>query len=164
MSMLRPGGEDASTKVARALSRRRFLDRSLRGITAGAVGLMTTGTLFQGAARAGGDECPCSSPRGVACENCPPGRKRKKCPTGYARCRSVDGIPTCPGCVYEQAWWVSCTGQGEGGLGYRICIDCYIEGDCESTCGCRSAIICGHCTTPADVKAEMAYAMHDGDE
>jgi hypothetical protein len=96
------------------------------------------------------------------CLDCPSGRKKKKCPGAYQRCRAVDGVPDCPGCVYEAGWWVSCTGLGEG-MGYRICIDCWVPGDCTTTCGCRSKVICGHCTTAADVKREMALAMADAD-
>jgi len=162
MSMMRPSGEDAATKLARSLSRRTFLDRSLRGITTGAVGLFAGGSLFSATAKAAGEECPCSSPRGVVCTDCPPGRGQRKCPEGHKRCKTVDGIQQCPGCIYESAFWVSCTGQGDG-FGYRVCIDCWVPGDCETTCGCRSAVICKHCTSPADVKAEMALAM-SGDE
>jgi hypothetical protein len=157
MSMMRPGGEDAASRFARTISRRKFLDRSLRGVTTAAVGLFATGTIFSDAARAG-EDCPCSAPHGVTCPNCPPGRKAKKCPDGYQRCRTVDGVQQCPGCIYESGFWVSCTGLGEG-FGYKICIDCVIPGDCDSSCGCRSSVICRHCTSAADVKAEMALSM-----
>ena len=162
MARVRPNGEDPATAIARTLSRRRFLDRSLRGITAGAVSVFAGGSIFSAAARAGGDECFCASPRGVVCTDCPPGRNRKKCPDGHRRCRTVDGVAQCSGCIYDTGWWVSCTGLGEG-FGYRICIDCWQPGDCDTTCGCRSAVICGKCTSAADVKTEMAYAM-SGDE
>ena len=101
MSMMRPTGEDPATKVARVVSRRKFLDRSLRVITTGAVGLFATGRIFSGSAAADGDECFCAPPRGVPCTDCPPGRGQKKCPDGYKRCRTVDGVEQCPGCVYE---------------------------------------------------------------
>lgn len=161
MSILRPYGEDPATSIARSISRRRFLDRSLRGLTAGAVGLFATGSLFSGSARAS-TECICAAPRGVKCTDCPSGRKRKKCPEGHTRCVTVDGEPQCPGCVYENGWWVSCTGLGEG-YGYRICIDCWVRGDCDTTCGCRSKIICRQCESAADVKAEMALASAGDD-
>jgi hypothetical protein len=158
MSMIRPSGEDPATKLARTISRRRFLDRSLRGITTGAVAVFAGGRLFSSTAKAEGEQCPCSSPRGVECTDCPAGRKEKKCPDGYVRCRTVDGEQMCVGCVYEAGYWVSCTGLGEG-FGYRLCVDCMLPGDCNSTCGCRSKVICRHCTSAADVKAEMALAM-----
>lgn len=154
MSMLSPG-EDPSTRVARALSRRRFLDRSLKGITAAAVGLITTGTIMNGTAAADEEgRCPCA-PLGPYCDDCPPGQHGKRCPTGYRRCKIVDGEMPCHGCVYEDASWVSCTGLGQG-LGYRLCTDCWAQGDCRTLCGCKSNVICRHCQTPADVKAEMA--------
>ena len=158
MSMMRPSGEDPAAKVARAISRRKFLDRSLRGITTGAVGLFAGGSIFSNVARASGEECMCHSPRGVVCTDCPSGKGPKKCPPNHLRCRTIDGVQQCPGCVYESGWWVSCTGLGEG-FGYRICIDCWIPGDCDTTCGCRSKVICRFCTSAADVKAEMALAM-----
>jgi hypothetical protein len=96
------------------------------------------------------------------CEGCPPGRNNKKCPDGYKRCRKIDGEPQCPGCVYETGYWVSCTGLGEG-FGYKICIDCWIPGDCDTTCSCKSKTICKKCSSAADVKAEMALVMA-GDE
>lgn len=161
MSMLRPAGEDAATRVARAVSRRRFLDRSFKGIAAGAIGLFATGNVFAGTARAG-DGCYCSYPRGVECDDCPPGRNPKKCPDKHKRCKTVDGVQECPGCIYENGWWVSCTGLGEG-YGYRICTDCWRPGFCDTTCGCKSAVICRHCESAADVKAEMALAL-SGDE
>ena len=162
MSMTRPGGEDPATAVARSISRRRFLDRSLRGITTGAIGLFAGGSIFSAAAKAAGEECPCSEPGGRVCPDCPPGRGAKKCPDGYRRCRKIDGEPQCAGCVYDTGYWVSCTGLGEG-FGYKICIDCWIPRDCTTTCGCRSKIICKHCSSAADVKAEMALVMA-GDE
>ena len=160
---MRPSGEDPAARVARSISRRKFLDRSLRGLTTGAVGVFAGGSIFSSVARAGdSDKCLCSSPRGVVCTDCPPGRGPKKCPDGHKRCQTIDGVPECVGCVYETGWWVSCTGLGEG-FGYRICIDCWIPRDCETTCGCRSAVICRHCSSAADVKAEMALAT-SGDE
>lgn len=156
MSMLRPNGEDSAAKVARALSRRKFLDRSLRGMTAGAVGIFASGSIFGATAKAG-DECFCSAPRGVFCTDCPPGRK-KKCPAGMRRCVTVDGVQQCPGCIYESGWWVSCTGLGDG-MGYKICTDCWVKGDCNTTCGCKSKVICRHCRTADDVKQEMALTM-----
>ena len=161
MSMTRPG-EDPATTVARSISRRRFLDRSLRGITTGAIGLFAGGSIFSAAAKAGGVECPCSVLKGRWCTDCPSGRGRKKCPDGYQRCKTVDGDPQCPYCVYETGYWVSCTGLGEG-YGYKICIDCWVPGDCETGCSCRSRTICKHCSSAADVKAEMALVM-SGDE
>ena len=158
MSMIRPGGEDPATQIARVISRRKFLDRSLRGLTTGAVALFATGRIFSGTSSAAGDECFCAPPRGVECIDCPPGRHKDKCPPGHQRCRTVDGEQQCPGCVYEHGWWVACTGLGEG-FGYKICIDCWRPDDCNTTCGCRSKVICGHCTSAADVKAEMALAM-----
>lgn len=159
MSMMRPSGEDPATRIARSISRRKFLDRSLKGFTAGAVGLFAGGSFFTAVARAG-EDCDCHSPRGVDCVDCPSGRRKQKCPHGYDKCQTIDGVQECPGCVYETGWWVQCTGLGEG-FGYRICSDCVIPGDCETTCGCRSKVICKHCTSPADVRAEMALAMSD---
>lgn len=157
MSMLRPSGEDPASRLARAVSRRKFLDRSLKTISAGAIGLFATGSIFTGAAQAGG-QCSCSYPRGVECTDCPPGRRKKKCPDRYRRCKTVDGVQECPGCIYENGWWVSCTGLGEG-YGFKTCTDCWVEGDCNTTCGCKSKIICRTCESAADVKAEMALAM-----
>jgi hypothetical protein len=145
----------ASEDIARKLSRRTLLFRTLKG-TAATAAALSVGS-FVGVKNAFADACDCTPP-GQFCwaigKTCP----FNGCPTGCSICTTSDG---CGGCIYSSGYWVACTGQGSCSNGYRLCYDCKCPG-CGTTCGCLSGCICCNCCSPQEVRLEAGRlaAMH----
>jgi len=142
-----------SESIARALSRRKMVRYSVRGLFA-TVAAATLGQ-FIGLGEADAScHCTCDDcwTTGHTCNHyghpCP----SHNCPSGCTTCTSHDW---CGGwCNYRSGKWVSCYGLGVCGKGYRICRDCKCP-TCRVKCTCRSAIVCYSCCTVSDVKTEM---------
>lgn len=135
--------------LARRLSRREALMRGLRGVAVVSAGV-AGGTILT-AEQAKAVTCTCGPPNNKYCSGCP----SNGCPSGYDVCYSNQG---CSQCIYASGSWVSCTGLGDCGYGYKRCYDCrkHATTGCTSTCGCLTGILCGFCCSPAEVKAFMA--------
>ncbi len=136
--------------VARALSRRTVLARATKGLVATIAGV-TLGELMN-VREAFAVSCNCHPANGTYCSNCPNG---VGCPSGCSACTGTD---YCGGwCTWDHGWWLSCSGLGSCGNGYRICTDCKCP-NCgsnnTSVCTCLSAIICQNCCTREQVAAE----------
>lgn len=134
-------------ETARRLTRSRFVRRALKGATA-ATAAISVGS-FVGVKKAFAETCDCYPP-GPWCTNCP----YNGCPSGCAPWTTS----ACGG-VYDTGYWVACSGLGYSGNGYKLCWDCYCNGNCNNTCGCLSNCICCNCYSPAELKAEQARVM-----
>lgn len=137
--------------LARALSRRKMMGTTVKGIFA-TVAAATLGQ-FTNVGDAFAVTCTCDEgwTTGSPCTSigfpCPP----HGCPSGCVTCYTGD----CGGwCIYNTGKWVSCSGLGKCGKGYKVCRDCKCP-DCNHKCTCLSATICRYCCTAQDVKAEV---------
>lgn len=134
-----------SESTARQLSRRAFLIQAVKGLVAAVAGL-TLGQFTVGAAEAA---CTCG---GQSCASIGKSCPSSGCPSNCTVCKNTTG---CSKCTYPTGYWVSCTGQGACGNGYRLCYDCKC-GTCDSgVCYCLTTCFCCNCCSPADVEAEM---------
>jgi hypothetical protein len=138
--------------LARKLSRRKMVDRTVKGAFA-AVAAVTIGQLTGIGDALASTSCTCDEgwTTGHSCTHngypCPD----HGCPTGCVKCY----YPECDGwCNWSSSKWVSCTGLGTCGKGYKVCRDCKCP-DCSNHCSCLSHTICRTCCTPSDVHAEM---------
>ncbi len=135
-----------SESFARRLNRRKALANTAKGLFATVAGI-TLGQLTN-ITNAFADSCTCT---GNIC-TCTP---TNQCPSGCTTCTSSSGCSYCP---WPNGAWVSCSGFGICGNGYRVCIDCKCgSGTCSQStfCTCLSGIICGNCCNSKDVEAEM---------
>jgi hypothetical protein len=57
-------------------------------------------------------------------------------------------------CEWSSGSWVHCTGYGNCHYGYTLCQDCKPNSNCN-VCICVSAVICGQCCTPTQVRVEQ---------
>ncbi|WP_157254433.1 hypothetical protein [Nonomuraea typhae] len=145
---------DATDQLARQVSRREGLKRALAGATTLIAGV-AVGQFAGAKSAAAAVDCPCAPPRGVYCSGCP----TNGCPSGHVICKTSHG---CDPCIYSDGYWVSCTGLGSCGGGFRLCYDCKkSSGTCSTTCGCRTGILCSGCCTADEVKAEMARVQQE---
>jgi hypothetical protein len=134
-------------ELARRLNRRQVLEHGVKGLAA-AVGAMTIGSL-SGIKEAFAITCNCNWIQGKHCTNCPPANPY--CGSGCSICTSTDW---CSGwCIYSGGQWISCTGFGPCGNGYKVCTDCKCN-SCSNMCTCLSAILCNGCCSPAEVQAD----------
>lgn len=148
-----------SESFARMLNRRKMAGMAVKGIFA-SVAAATLGQIVGVGEAQASCHCTCDDcwTTGHHCDHighpCPP----HNCPTNCVICHSGD----CGGwCNYKTGKWVSCSGLGTCGKGYRICTDCKCL-HCNHKCTCRSAIICANCCTAADVKNEMEQLARAG--
>lgn len=141
-----------SESLARVFNRRKVASNTVKGLFA-TIAAATLGQ-FIGVGKASAScTCTCDDcwTTGHSCNYygypCP----SHYCPSGCTTCTSSDW---CGGwCDYSTGKWVSCSGLGVCGQGYRVCRDCKCP-NCSLKCTCLSAITCYYCCTPADVKAE----------
>jgi hypothetical protein len=147
--------------IARSLSRRQVLVTTVKG-TVATVAAATLGILVD-LKTAFAITCDCHWYDGIvgcpnygACNSGGPGA----CPSGCSYCTSADVCRDSKGyyCGYSDGWWVSCTGFGQCGNGYKICSDCKCT-TCSYVCTCLSNVICSGCCTPQQVEAEMRRLM-----
>ena len=141
-----------SEAFARVLSRRKMVATTVKGLFATLVAATLGQFLNVGEAFAITCTCDENWTTGSPCTNigypCP----SYGCPSGCTTCTSYDW---CGGwCDYSNGKWVSCSGFGPCGKGYKVCRDCKCP-DCNTKCTCLSHIVCYNCCTPQDVKAEM---------
>lgn len=143
--------------VARAVSRRRVLVRTAKGIAATIAGV-TLGQLIA-VRNAFADSCSCNWYGGSGNANCPswphPCPWGQGCPSGCSVCTSSDvcrnGVYYCN---YAGGSWGTCYG-GKCGNGHYVCTDCKCP-NCSYVCTCLSQeFYCGNCCTPQEVEAEM---------
>ena len=134
-----------SESLARRLNRRKALVNTAKGLFAAvtgiALGQLTSITnAFAVSCTCTGNICTCDGGTGTSC------------PSGCTTCTSSSGCGSY--CDHSNGYWVSCSGLGKCGNGYKICIDCKC-GSCSNLCTCLSACICCGCCNPKDVEAEM---------
>jgi hypothetical protein len=139
--------------LARKLSRRQILKKSVKGIVASVAGLTFGSTV--GADPAHARACGCSYPGCGHCncrgKSCP---RNGGCPSGCVVCTKAD----CPSsaCIYSGGSWIdadcSC---GTCGFGYFRCYDCRCT-SCSKLCGCRTTCLCSGCCRAAELRAQMA--------
>ena len=140
--------------LARKLNRRKMVSTTVKGVFT-AIAAATIGQVIN-VRQAFAATCTCDSnwTTGSPCDNigypCPhPG---PGCPSNCKACGNND----CGGwCKYSTNGWVSCSGLGNCGNGYRMCVDCKCAGTCSKKCTCLSDCICCGCCTPDDVRTEM---------
>jgi hypothetical protein len=69
---------------------------------------------------------------------CPTNRSYRLCkssgPCGPNGTHNTQNEP----CVYASGYWVACTGGNCGRNSSRLCLDCYVPGDCRHWCTCIS--------------------------
>jgi hypothetical protein len=144
-----------SESVARSMDRRQILKKGIKGVFAATAG-MALGQ-FANIKNAFAVTCTCNWAGGSGNANCPkssgcPLGSSAGCPTGYSVCTSSSGCGTI--CNWPGGRWVSCTGLGTHGHGYKLCTDCNNSG-CADVCTCLSGIICYNCSTQKEVEEEM---------
>jgi hypothetical protein len=142
-----------SESLARMLTRRKMAGTTVKGLFT-TVAAATLGQLPNLGEVHASCHCTCDDcwTTGYPCDHigypCPP----HYCPSGCVTCYIGD----CGGwCTYTSGTWVSCSGLGKCGRGYRICRDCKCP-HCSHKCSCLSAIVCENCCTAQDVRSEMA--------
>lgn len=144
-----------SEDVARRVSRRTILIRTLKGV-AGTVAGLTIGS-WVGMSEAEAVGCNCLYP---GCGNCSCHGKTcpsNGCPSGCYVCKSGD----CVNCDYSDGEWTCCSNCcGICGKGFYLCYDCRCTG-CLAQCGCKTNCLCSGCCTPQDVREEMARIAHE---
>jgi hypothetical protein len=139
--------------LARFNERRRFVKNTVKGVFAILTGLSVA--QFTGLKEAFAASCTCSWLFGqVNCpgtSGCPP---IGGCPSAYSVCTSSnDPNHLCP---YYSGSWISCSGLGTCGQGFRICTDCFHLSLCGGDyCTCQSGILCGYCCSKQAVEEEM---------
>lgn len=135
--------------VARKLNRRKLFANGTKGLfaTIAGVALGQVVNIQQVFA----DTCTCNWAYGHQCSGCP---LDAACPSGYSVCTTSSGCGSV--CNYSNGQWISCSNQGQCGVGFRVCTDCRTNG-CGYICTCLSGCICCNpcCRTAAEVKAEM---------
>jgi hypothetical protein len=147
--------------LARKLSRRNMIIKSLKFLTASAAGV-SVGSLLN-VTEAFAATCVCNWIGGAGNANCPshPGCSGTNCPSGCNVCTcagcscSICNDPRYCVCPYPGGSWVSCTGLCTCQGGYRICTDCMCSTCSSYKCTCLSSIICCSCCTPQEVMAAM---------
>lgn len=136
-----------SESAARWIGRRKFVSTTVKGVF-GIVGGVAIGN-FTAIKKAFATTCTCNFARGNECSG---SLVEYHCPSGCSTCTSSD---YCGGyCDYSNGQWVSCSGLGQCGYGYRVCIDCKCPG-CSNLCTLLSGIICSGCCSPRQVEEEM---------
>lgn len=134
--------------IVRGIQRRKFLSRGIKGAFATVAGL-ALGNLT-GIKNAFAVSCTCDWAFGGQCLGT--GDVGQNCPSGCSTCTSSDN---CNGwCNWSSGFWVSCTGLGACGYGYKICKDCKCP-NCSDVCTVLSNIICYGCCTEKQVEEEM---------
>ncbi len=137
-----------SESFARRLNRRKAFTNTAKGLFATAAGItlaqLTNITkAFAVSCTCTGNLCTCGGTAG------------NQCPSGCTTCTKSSGCSYCP---HSSGSWVSCTGLGNCGAGYKVCIDCKCgSGSCSQStfCTCLSSCICCSCCNKQDVEAEM---------
>ena len=141
-----------SESLARALNRRKIVGNTVKGLFATVAGATLGRLTSPGEASAA---CACT------CDDCwtnghPCNHYGYPCPSHYCPggCTTCTRHNWCGGwCSYSSGKWVSCSGLGVCGQGYRICRDCKCP-NCRVKCSCRSAITCYSCCSAADIRNE----------
>jgi hypothetical protein len=139
-----------SESAARTLTRRRVLRTAVKGLVAATAGLALT--LGPDLREAFAQTCTCNWIGGSSNADCPKVGycSDDSCPSGCSLCTSGGGC-----CEYPSGSWVSCTGLGRCGAGYRLCIDCKCSTCSGYLCTCLTDFYCCNCCTPSEVEAEM---------
>ncbi len=146
-----------SEAFARAISRRGFVQKGVKGAFATIAGL-SIGSLIN-VKSAFAVTCTCHWACGRQCSSIGTGTYSQYCPSGCSTCVPSSGCYNCTVgganlCPYSDGSWTSCTGLGTCQAGYRICRDCTC-GSCNNACTVLSSVICGNCCSPQQVEAEM---------
>lgn len=143
----------AAESLARKLNRRKMMTNTIKGVFA-TVAAATIGQ-FANIGQAFAVSCTCDDnwTNGSPCNNigypCP---STTGCPSGCAVCTNND----CGGwCNYSTGSWISCTGLGTCGNGYKKCVDCKCAGTCSKKCTCLGPCICCNCCSAQDIRDEM---------
>jgi len=149
---------ELSELIARTVNRRQLLARTVKGVFATAAGL--TLAQFTNLKSAFAITCTCMWAGGSGNANCPhtsgcPGGINPPCPSGCVTCTTSSGCGSV--CNYPGGSWVSCSGFGPCGMGYKVCTDCKCHSSCSypNVCTCLSPIICYNCCTRKAVEDEM---------
>jgi hypothetical protein len=143
----------ATEGVARKLSRRKLVERGMKGLVTTVAAVSVGGFVNVRTAFAADCTCSCSFPGCGGCfacrgKGCP---SSGGCPSGCYICTSGD----CPNnCGYSSGSWICCSGCGVCGFGYKACYDCRCTA-CNVLCGCKSDCICAGCCSPQQVKVQM---------
>ncbi len=143
---------ELSESIARTMNRRQLLTRTVKGVFATAAGL--TLAQFTNLKSAFAITCTCMWAGGSGNANCPhtsgcPGGINPPCPSGCVTCTTSSGCGTI--CNYPGGSWVSCSGFGPCGMGYK----CHSSCSYPNVCTCLSPIICYNCCTRKAVEEEM---------
>jgi hypothetical protein len=138
--------------MARRVNRRRVITRGIKGGFALVAGL-ALGQLSN-LKEAFAVTCTCNWAGGSGNANCPNvgGCPAQGCPSGCSICTTSSGCGTI--CNYASGFWVSCTGLGSCGKGYRLCRDCNCNG-CNYICTCLSATICNFCCSKKELEESL---------
>jgi hypothetical protein len=131
-----------SESFARKFNRRKVIGSTVKGVVA-TVAAATVGQLANlGQAFAASCTCDEGWTLGKTCGYygfpCP----KNGCPSQCTVCTR----PSCHGwCNWNSGNWVSCSGLGPSGKGYKLCWDCWkcgnVGGNCQPKCSCLSACI-----------------------
>lgn len=137
---------------ARNYNRRKMVGTTVKGLFA-TVAAATVGQLVN-AGQAFAATCTCDDgwTTGKPCGHwgfpCPHNTSLTDgCPSNCSVCKSTDSTHGCKGwCNYTSGHWVSCTGCGTSGKGYKLCWDCHCPpGACfqngHHPCSCLSGCI-----------------------
>lgn len=136
-----------SESFARKFNRRKMVGGAVKGVVA-TVAAATVGQLANfGEAFAATCTCDDGWTTGHPCGYygfpCPHNTSLVDgCPSSCSVCVH----PNCGGwCTYTSGHWVSCSGLGSSGKGYKLCWDCYkcgrVGGVCQPKCSCLSGCI-----------------------
>jgi hypothetical protein len=137
--------------IARLMERRKFISTAAKGVVAVAAAVALGS--FTGIKKAFADSCTCDWALGNHCFG---ERVEFTCPSGCSTCTSINGQPSCNGwCNWASGYWVSCSGLGVCGHGWRLCLDCECNNDCGNLCTLLTGIFCNGCCTSMQVEEEM---------
>jgi hypothetical protein len=134
-----------SESLARKFNRRKMVGGTVKGLVA-TVAAATVGQLANfGEAFAASCTCDDGWTTGQPCEHygypCPHNTSHTNpCPSQMKVCTINDSTHGCGGsCNYSSGNWVSCSGLGASGKGYKLCWDCtLISNPCHPNCSCLS--------------------------
>lgn len=134
-----------SESFARKFNRRKVVGGAVKGVVA-MIAAATVGQLANlGEAFAATCTCDENWTQGHPCGYwgypCPHNTSyTDPCPAKMRVCTINDSTHGCGGwCDYSSGHWVSCSGLGSSGKGYKLCWDCTLKANpCHPKCSCLS--------------------------
>ncbi len=143
---------ETTESIARQMNRRRVLSRGIKGGFALVAGI-TLGQFSNLKSAFAAPYCSCDWAYGhVNCSGSGGYCSGTSCPSGCSVCTTSSGCGTI--CNYPGGRWVSCTGFGTCGRGYKLCTDCNCNA-CRYVCTCLSSIVCLNCCTKTELQESL---------